>query len=388
MRMVCRLDAQKRFTVVPGTVSGRPASRAARRPRFIPCRSCGKPQPTITSTTSSRGSSGTCFSAASIANATRSSGRASTSDPFRARPIGVRVAATMTASGKRALSRQRAADDQLLHLARPFVQRRDPGIPQVTPDGVLVDVTVAAVDLHGGVRSANGRLAREVLRDRRLQRVPRPRVGERCRPPREQARSLSLDRDLRDQLLDELERGDRPAELLPLARIRNARLEAALADPDAPGRQRDPTVVERRHRDLEALALRAEPRRVRHADAFEKELARVLRAQAELALDRPRLEPRRIRRNEEAREPARALASAAREDQRNPRPRPERDEDLLPADQPVGTVALGAGDEARGIGPRSRLRQRVAAERLARPELRNLLVAVLVGSTALDRLPD
>src|SRR5436309_3183213 len=99
MRIVCRLDAQNRFTVVPGTVSGSSASRATRRARFIPCLSCGKPQPTITSTISARSSSGTCFNAASIAKATRSSGRASTSDPLRARPIGVLVAATMTASG-------------------------------------------------------------------------------------------------------------------------------------------------------------------------------------------------------------------------------------------------------------------------------------------------
>src|SRR5215213_2051558 len=98
MRIVWSDDAQKRLTVVPGTVSGSPASSAARRPRFIPCRSCGKPQPTITSATSSRGRTGTCFSAASIAKPTRSSGRASTSEPFRARPIGVRAAATMTAS--------------------------------------------------------------------------------------------------------------------------------------------------------------------------------------------------------------------------------------------------------------------------------------------------
>src|SRR5207247_7978525 len=99
MRIVWRLDAQKRFTVVPGTVSGKPASRAARRARFIPCRSCGKPQPTITSTISARSSSGTFASAASIANATRSSGRTSTSEPFCARPIGVRAVETITASG-------------------------------------------------------------------------------------------------------------------------------------------------------------------------------------------------------------------------------------------------------------------------------------------------
>ena len=55
MRIVWSDEAQKRLTVVPGTVSGSPASSAARRPRFMPCFSCGKPQPTITSTTSSRG---------------------------------------------------------------------------------------------------------------------------------------------------------------------------------------------------------------------------------------------------------------------------------------------------------------------------------------------
>src|SRR6478735_8656120 len=99
MRIVCRLEAQNRLTVVPGTVSGSSASRAARRARFIPCLSCGKPQPTITSTISARSSSGIFFRAASMANAARSSGRASTREPLRARPIGVRVAATMTASG-------------------------------------------------------------------------------------------------------------------------------------------------------------------------------------------------------------------------------------------------------------------------------------------------
>jgi len=34
MRIVCRLDAQKRLTVVPGTVSGSPARSATRRAMF------------------------------------------------------------------------------------------------------------------------------------------------------------------------------------------------------------------------------------------------------------------------------------------------------------------------------------------------------------------
>ena len=103
MRAVWSEDAQKRLTVVPGTRFGRPASSAARRARFMPCFSCGKPQPTMTSTISFGSSSGTWPTASEIANASRSSGRTSASDPLAARPIGVRAAATMTASGMRSL---------------------------------------------------------------------------------------------------------------------------------------------------------------------------------------------------------------------------------------------------------------------------------------------
>src|SRR5690242_8586340 len=196
MRIVCNDDAQKRFTVVPPTDSGRPASSAARRARFMPCFSCGNPQPTITSTISPRSSSGTFCSAASIANATRSSGRASTSDPFFARPIGVRAAATITASDKGALSRELPPDDQLLHLARPLVQRRNASVAEVLPHRILVDVTVATVHLHGGVRGAYGRLRRVVLRDRRLERVGPARVGGRSGLPRQQPCGPRLDGDV------------------------------------------------------------------------------------------------------------------------------------------------------------------------------------------------
>ena len=41
IRMACRLEAQKRFTVVPGTVSGRPLRNTASRPMFIPCSPAG-----------------------------------------------------------------------------------------------------------------------------------------------------------------------------------------------------------------------------------------------------------------------------------------------------------------------------------------------------------
>src|SRR5207237_2742418 len=129
---------------------------------------------------------------ASIANATRSSGRASTSDPFFARPIGVRAAATITASDKGTLACQSPTDDQLLHLARPLVQCRNAGIPEVLPDGILVDVTVAAVHLDGGVRGAYRRLTCVELRHRRLERVRAAGVGQRRRLPGQQPCRLRL----------------------------------------------------------------------------------------------------------------------------------------------------------------------------------------------------
>ena len=141
--------------------------------------------------------------------------------------------------------------------------------------------------------------------------------------------------------------------------------------PDAAGAERDAAVVERRHRDLEAGAELAEPvASSRDADAVEEELGRVLRAQAELALDRARLEAVRVGRDDEARDAARPGLAGAREDERVRGPRAERDEDLLAADHPVVAVALGARLEPARVGAGARLGQRVAAERLAGGERR------------------
>src|SRR5437588_1093903 len=53
---------------------------------------------------------------------------------------------------ERVLAREGAADDELLDLAGPLVQRGHAGVPQVLPHRVLVDVAVAAVHLDRGVR--------------------------------------------------------------------------------------------------------------------------------------------------------------------------------------------------------------------------------------------
>ena len=95
---VCRDDAQYRVIVVPGSPSS-PSRTDTTRPRLLPCSPPGSPQPSIRSSMSLTSSSGTWSSAARMMVAARSSGRRSLSDPLKARPIGERVAATMTASG-------------------------------------------------------------------------------------------------------------------------------------------------------------------------------------------------------------------------------------------------------------------------------------------------
>ena len=98
MLTACRLEAQKRLTVTPAAVSGRPARAPTRRARFIPCSPSGKAQPRITSSIRERSSCGTRSTAALTAIAARSSARTSLSTPLLARPMGVRTALTITAS--------------------------------------------------------------------------------------------------------------------------------------------------------------------------------------------------------------------------------------------------------------------------------------------------
>ena len=47
--MACMAEPQKRFTVAPATLRGRPASTPTIRPTFMPCSPSGKAQPIVTS---------------------------------------------------------------------------------------------------------------------------------------------------------------------------------------------------------------------------------------------------------------------------------------------------------------------------------------------------
>src|SRR3954451_9820176 len=114
IREVCSDEEQYRVIVVPGRWS-MPSRTATIRPMLKPCSPPGRPQPSIRSSMSVGSSSGTWSRAARTIVAVRSSGRSSFRAPLNARPIGERVAATMTAPGRgsstmRARRRRRTTD--------------------------------------------------------------------------------------------------------------------------------------------------------------------------------------------------------------------------------------------------------------------------------------
>jgi hypothetical protein len=71
------------------------------RATFMACSPAWLAAPNMTSSTDARSTSGTLSISVSTTKPPMSSGRASVREPLKARPIGVRAVATMTASGMR-----------------------------------------------------------------------------------------------------------------------------------------------------------------------------------------------------------------------------------------------------------------------------------------------
>src|SRR6185312_13487625 len=96
--IACRPEEQNRFTVTPGTETGKPANIAVRRATFNPCAPCGCAQPRITSSISPGSSCGVLRKTSFRQCAARSSGRVMLNDPRNDFASPVRELATTTAS--------------------------------------------------------------------------------------------------------------------------------------------------------------------------------------------------------------------------------------------------------------------------------------------------
>src|SRR5665811_564585 len=94
--IVCRLDEQKRFTVMPGTVTGQPARRAIWRAMLAPVAPSGVAQPMMTSSISA-GSRPARLMACSTAWPPSVAPCVMLKEPFQLLASGVRAVETITA---------------------------------------------------------------------------------------------------------------------------------------------------------------------------------------------------------------------------------------------------------------------------------------------------
>src|SRR6266545_4107762 len=173
-------------------------------------------------------------------------------------------------------------DHEALDLGGALVDLVELGVAHQLLDGELFHVPVAAEDLHGISRDFHADVRGEPLRVRRLERRAHALVDHPRRLPAKQPRSFDLRRHVGDQEVDALVHRDGHAELHALLRVLGRVLERRARDADGPDRRARPREVERLHRDLEALALLAEPVLRGNAHVLERQRGRVGRALSHL----------------------------------------------------------------------------------------------------------
>ena len=262
-------------------------------------------------------------------------------------------------------------DEGLEDLVGPLADRVDPGIAHHPLVGLVGEIALAAVDLERLVDALPERLGREDLEDRRLEHVVLGAavdqggglVGRRLH-------RIGGGGEVGDLLLDELEVGQRPAELDAAGGVPRGRGEADLGQPRATGAEGRPAEVEHRERDLQPLAERAEDVRRRHGHVMERQAGR--RRAADAALGHPGLddlEARHVGRDQERGDLRVAAARVGRpgHDGQHAGDRPVGDV-ALAAVEDVGLAVLGRSGERlhiAGVGAGLFLGQRERRERLA-----------------------
>ena len=158
-------------------------------------------------------------------------------------------------------------------------------------------------------------------------------------PPDHQPGGVGLDRDVGEQLLDQLERRRSACRTGCAGRVADRGVQAPLRQPDAPGGDRHAALGQCTHGYGDPATFLPEQRRPRHPNPGERQLGGGLATQPELAVHGGPGESRAIRRHQERRDAPCPVAAGPGEDQRQIRPGPVRDEHLLAGDQPVVAVA-------------------------------------------------
>src|SRR3954471_14657522 len=153
---------------------------------------------------------------------------------------------------------ERARYDHLLNLIRPLADREDLRVAVEATDRVLLDVAVAAVDLHRLVGCLHCQSPRLQLRLRRDEAEVAPLVLQPSRLVREQSGCLDLGREVGQLRLDRLEARDRLPECTPLLRVGERLIQSPLREADAHRRHPDASAIQGLEELLESPPARAE----------------------------------------------------------------------------------------------------------------------------------
>ena len=189
--------------------------------------------------------------------------------------------------GSVALAEQGPRDDESLDLLGPLVELGDLRVAHHPLDRELVDVAVAAQDLDGVGRDPH----RGVTGDE-FTHAP-PSDWRRGAPASISTQALyrswraaSVPASMSASIAPTIWNSPmRWPNCLRSRGVRGRDLERALGDPDGLGGDARPAAVERAHRDVEPVALLAEPVRRRDAHAVERELGGRAAADAHLVLE-------------------------------------------------------------------------------------------------------
>ena len=202
-----------------------------------------------------------------------------------------------------------------------------------------------------------------------------------------ESRRVDGHRHVREHELDPLEGGDRLAELAPLLRVGDGRVERGLGDAHRLRAHGRPRVVECAQRDAEALALAAEP--VLHGDLAVREVDGDGRraADPQLALELAEGEAGERRLHEKRRHALVAAPPVHGGEEREHRGVRAVGHPHLGAVEHVAvTVAHGRRRHAAGVGARARLRDRQRAGDLARGQPRQVAALLRLGPMRDERI--
>ena len=223
-----------------------------------------------------------------------------------------RVGRERTVTSKPRLVQHAFGDDDPLNLARALADLQELGVPEEPLDRVFARVSVSSEDLDRFAGHPRGGLGGEELRDGRF-----PGVGPAFRA---QARGI-VDQEagrvdgrghVGDLLPDRAELSDEDAEGPPLTGVRAGLVESPTGDPDPHGSDPDPASFQRDHEIPEALSLFSQTLGGVHPAVVEVDLAGVGAPEAELVLLLPDGEARRIRFDDERRDPPVVCSSSER----------------------------------------------------------------------------